>query len=240
MGRPATRKIGAYTRAQIQRRYRQRKKRAQVSPATIRKQQRRAERERALAARTLAASQTLGRKLFGVLYVDPPWDFLVRDRTTGMDRHAANHYPVMSLDELGALELPAAPDCVLYLWATAPMLGHALDLIRGWGFSYKTTHGWAKPGQGTGYIVRENLELLLVASRGNPAWPAMGEQERSFVFEASRGEHSEKPNDFAAMIERLWPNTPKQDMFARRPRPGWDHWGNEVEEGAAAGSAAAA
>jgi N6-adenosine-specific RNA methylase IME4 len=239
MGRPATRKIGAYTRAEIQKRYRRRLKQRHPSPTTLRKQEQRAERERARAATTLRAAQQLGKKLYGVLYVDPPWDFLVWGRTTGMDRHAANHYPVMSLDQLAALQLPAARDCVLYLWTTGPMLAHAMTLLSAWGFTYKTTHGWAKPGQGTGHIVRENLELLLVASRGNPVWPAPGEQERSFVFEAARTAHSEKPEVFAAMIARLWPNTPKLEMFARRPRPGWDAWGNEVEgEGAQAAVAA--
>ena len=58
----------------------------------------------------------LGAMLYGVLYVDPPRDFLVYSRETGMDRHAANHYPVMSLDQLSALKPPAAKDCALYLW----------------------------------------------------------------------------------------------------------------------------
>ena len=35
------------------------------------------------------------------------------------------------------------------------------------------------------------------------------------------------------MIKRLWPNAPKHEMFARKPREGWDTWGNEVEAAAA-------
>jgi N6-adenosine-specific RNA methylase IME4 len=201
------------------------------------KQQRRAEREATVAEATRKASQTLGTKLYGVLYVDPPCDFLVFSRETGMDRHAANHYPVMSLAALAALPLPAAKDCVLYLWAPFNQLGNAVDLIRVWGFTLKTGNGngwnsggagWGKPDLGAGLIVRENLELLLIASRGSPAWPAMGEQYPSLII-AERGEPSEKPEIFAEMIERLWPNTPKLEMFARRPRTGWDQWGNEIE-----------
>jgi N6-adenosine-specific RNA methylase IME4 len=179
----------------------------------------------------------LGVKLYGVLYVDPPWDFIVWGVVTGMDRHAANHYQVMSLEQLAALKLPAAKDCVLYLWAPVAQLANALWLLDKWGFAYKSAHVWVKPGQGTGHIVRENAELLLVASRGAPAWPAPGKQFRSLLIEAGRGEPSEKPEAFAAMIEKLWPNTAKLEMFARKPRDGWDVWGNEVEapEAAVAG-----
>jgi N6-adenosine-specific RNA methylase IME4 len=165
--------------------------------------------------------------LYGVLYVDPPWDFLVYSRVTGMDRHAANHYPVMSLPALAALKLPAAKDCVLYLWTPVAQLANALQLIEGWGFEYKSAHGWTKPDHGTGHWVRENLELLLIATRGNIPAPAPGEQFSSAI-EHPRGEPSEKPDIFAEMIERLYPNVPKLEMFARKPRDGWDVWGNEV------------
>jgi N6-adenosine-specific RNA methylase IME4 len=97
-----------------------------------------------------------------------------------------------------------------------------------WGFAYKTCHVWGKKDAvGTGYIARDNCELLLVFSRGNPVWPAPGTQEWALIM-APRAAHSEKPEVFAAMIERLWPNTPKLEMFARKRRDGWDVWGNEV------------
>jgi N6-adenosine-specific RNA methylase IME4 len=226
IGRPPIFKKGAMTSTERTRRYRRRQKRLHPSAKTLRKQEHRAERERQLAAAIRRAAETLGTKLFGVLYVDPPWDFLVRDRTTGMDRHAANHYPVMSLDELAALKLPAAEDCVLYLWTTVSHIAHAIDLIRAWGFEQKSGHGWRKPREGTGYWVRDNLELLLIATKGRPVAPAFGEQEATLI-EAPQGEHSEKPDIFAEMIERLYPSTPKLEMFARGPRLGWDVWGNE-------------
>jgi hypothetical protein len=157
-GRPPTRKKGAYTPAERARRYRRRLKRSRPDPKTVAKQQRRAEREAAFAAATRKAAQLLGLVLYGVLYVDPPWDFLVYSRVAGMDRHAANHYPVMSLPALAALKLPAAKDCVLYLWTPVAQLANALRLIEGWGFEYKSAHGWTKPDHGTGHWVRENLE----------------------------------------------------------------------------------
>jgi hypothetical protein len=131
---PADPQEGAYTRAEIQKRYRQRKRREQLDPKTVRKQQRRAEREAALAAATIRASQALGVKLYGVLYVDPPWNFLVYSRETGMDRHVANHYPVMSLEDLFALKPPATKDCWLYLWVPVSQLANAMRLIEYWGF----------------------------------------------------------------------------------------------------------
>jgi N6-adenosine-specific RNA methylase IME4 len=227
MGRPTIFKKGAMTAAERKRRSRLRLKRSRPDPKTVAKQHRRAEREAALAAATLRAAQTLGTELYGVLYVDPPWDFLVYSRETGMDRHAANHYPVMSLAELFALKLPAAKDCVLYLWATVAHLANALRLIDHWGFEYKSAHIWAKPDLGTGYWSRENAEVLLIATRGAVPAPAPGQQSPCLI-EAPRGEPGAKPEVFAAMIERHFPNVPKLEMFARKSRPGWDAWGNEA------------
>ncbi len=92
-GRPPIRKKGAYTAAERMRRYRQRLKRSRPNPQTVAKQQRRAEREATLAAATVKASQQLGAKLYGVLYIDPPGRQIVWSRTTGLDRAADNHYP---------------------------------------------------------------------------------------------------------------------------------------------------
>jgi N6-adenosine-specific RNA methylase IME4 len=133
------------------------------------------------------------RGAYGVLYIDPPWDFLVRSRETGMDRHAANHYSVMSLDELAALRPPAADDCVLFLWSPVSQLANALHLLELWGFEFKSAHGWAKPGLGTGYWVRENLELLLIATRGQVPAPAPGEQFPSLI-EAPRASTAKSPS----------------------------------------------
>jgi len=224
-GRRPIFKKGAMTAAERMRRYRRRLKQTRPDPKTQVKRERRA----ALAAATAKASAVLGQKLYGVLYVDPPWNFLVHSRVTGMDRHAANHYPVMQLAEIVALRLPAAPDCVLFLWAPVAQAANALRLIEHWGFEYRSMHIWRKPGLGTGYWVRENAELLLIATRGAVPAPAPGDQLRC-LFAARRRAHSEKPEIFADLIERLYPNTPKLEMFARRPRAGWDSWGNEVAE----------
>jgi len=130
-----------------------------------------------------------------------------------MDRHAANHYPIMSLEALAELKLPAAKDCVLYLWTTIPMLANAMTLISGWRFTYKSLHAWPKPDLGTGHWNRENLELLLIATKGAAVAPAHGTQERAWI-EAERGaELAGEPGSVA-------PAPTQPQMVSRRAKLG--------------------
>jgi N6-adenosine-specific RNA methylase IME4 len=192
------------------------------------KKQRRADREISLAA----MQRALPNKKYGVIYADPEWRFEVYSRETGMDRSADNHYPTSITDEISQrpVEQIAAPDCVLFLWATVPMLPDAIDVMRAWGFDYKSHCMWRKDRIGTGYWFRNAHELLLVGTRGKkiPA-PAMGEQWES-VIDASVTKHSAKPDKFYDLIEEYFPNLPKIELNARRARPGWDAWGLEAPE----------
>lgn len=199
-----------------------------VSASQEVKAQKRQQREKDLGAATIAASTSLGSSLYNVIYADPPWRFEPWSRETGMDRAADNHYPTMTIDRLSALEPPAADDCVLFLWATAPMLPEALSVMKVWGFSYKSHCVWVKPRIGTGYWFRNAHELLLVGTRGNVPAPSPGTQMSSVIEEAV-GRHSEKPLAFAEMIERLFPNSARLEMFARSGREGWASWGNEAD-----------
>jgi len=195
------------------------------------KQLRRATVEEELAEATAAASVELGKELFGVIYADPPWHFAPYSVVTGMDRAAENHYPTMTLDDICALQVPAADDCALFLWATVPMLPQALQVMEAWGFAYKSHCIWTKERAGTGYWFRNAHELLLVGTRGNIPAPAPGSQFLS-VIEAKSGAHSAKPHAFAEMIEELFPNTKAVELFARAPRLGWSVWGNQAKEAA--------
>jgi N6-adenosine-specific RNA methylase IME4 len=214
----------AMTDAQRQRRRRQRIKHSG-------KIEQRAQRERAMAEATRLASAGLVKMalLYGVLYADPPYRFEPRSRISGMDRSADNHYGTMTVEEIAALKVPAAKNCVLFLWATAPMMPAALKIMEAWGFIYRTQIVWVKDRIGTGYWFRNKHEILLIGTRGNVPAPAPGTQFPS-VIEAPVGAHSEKPEAIAEMIEAMFPNVPKLEMFARRPRAGWDIWGNEVGE----------
>jgi N6-adenosine-specific RNA methylase IME4 len=201
-----------------------------VIPTTnaLLKKPRRAARERMFADLTKKAMANLGTKTYGVIYADPPWRFEPYSRDTGMDRAADNHYETMSLDDIKAMAIPAAPSCVLFLWATAPMLPEALSVMDAWGFTYKSHCVWLKDRIGTGFWFRNKHELLLVGTRGDkvPA-PAPGEQFSS-VIDGVVSAHSRKPHAFADMIEEMFPNVPAVELFARGERLGWDVWGNEV------------
>ncbi len=187
----------------------------------------RATRERELAAR----QQALPNKRYGVIYADPEWRFEVYSRESGMDRSADNHYPTSETDAICARPVQdiAADDCVLFLWATVPMLPDALRVMAAWGFEYKSHAVWLKHKVGTGYWFRNQHELLLVGTRGNVPAPAMGTQFVS-VNSAAVTAHSEKPASFYAMIESYFPNLPKIELNARIAREGWDRWGLEAPE----------
>jgi N6-adenosine-specific RNA methylase IME4 len=194
---------------------------------TMLKKEARAEREKALAV----AQSALPVQKFGVILADPEWRFEVYSRETGLDRAADNHYPTSAVEVIAARDVPsiAAEDCVLFLWATAPMLPQALAVMEAWGFAYKAQATWGKDRVGTGYWFRNKHELLLVGVRGRVPAPAMGTQWASLI-EAPTGEHSAKPEIFLDLIERYFPNLPKIELNRRGPpRPGWSAWGYEAE-----------
>lgn len=194
------------------------------------KQQMRAEREMELAAKHCA----LPDQKFGVILADPEWRFEPYSRETGMDRAADNHYPTSASHVIAdrPVEQIAADDCVLFLWATVPMLPEALCVMAAWGFEYKSHCIWAKDRIGTGYWFRNQHELLLVGTKGSVPAPAMGTQIASLV-DAPVGRHSEKPGIFYDLIEGYFPTLSKIELNARTARPGWEAWGYEAPAEAA-------
>lgn len=166
---------------------------------------------------------------FPVLLADPPWEY--DGATTDPTRQIENQYPTMPLEEICDLpvgEQVAAKDAVLFLWATAPLLPDALEVMEAWGFEYKSCAVWDKQKIGMGYWFRGQHELLLVGVRGNPPKPAPGALASS-VISASRGKHSEKPEAVRTLIEAYYPELPRLEMFCRKPRKGWSAWGNQSE-----------
>lgn len=161
---------------------------------------------------------------YSVIYADPPWEYYF-DEVRGA---AKNHYQTMPLEELKKLQLPQTPDCVLFLWATNPKLEDALELMREWGFEYKTNMVWVKPHFGNGYYVRGQHELLLIGRRGNIPVPEEANRPSS-IIEAPTTEHSAKPPVVYDIIERMYPGRKYLELFARNKRQGWDSWGDELE-----------
>jgi N6-adenosine-specific RNA methylase IME4 len=178
-------------------------------------------------------------KRYGVIYADPPWNFKnFSEKGTG--RNAVAHYQCMDFPQIAAMEPQryATKDCVLFLWATDPMLPKALELIEAWGFTYKTVgFYWAKTNKradlealspddfftGLGYWSRANVEQCLLATRGSP--PRMAKDVKRLVI-SPRREHSRKPDEIYKRIERL-AQGPYLELFARQSRPKWDRWGDQ-------------
>jgi len=170
----------------------------------------------------------LGR--FPVIYADPPWRY---EHVKTDSRAIENQYPTMDLDAICALPVHdiATDDAVLFLWATSPKLAEAMRVVEAWGFSYRTCAAWVKNKIGMGYYFRQRHELLLVATRGSLPVPEPSHRQDS-VVEAPITEHSAKPAIFAELIERMYPEHKRIELFCRSPRAGWEAWGNQSGGGA--------
>lgn len=184
---------------------------------------------------------------YRVIYADPPWHFRTYS-AKGKGRSADAHYDTLDLAGIKALPVAewAAPDAVLLLWATDPLLPAALDVMRAWGFTYKTVgFYWAKLNKsagglhfserdfftGLGFWTRANPEPCLLGTRGKPSRRSAGVRK---LVVSPRREHSRKPDAVAERIEALLEG-PYLELFAREGRPGWDRWGNQAglfDEGA--------
>src|SRR5262249_42799179 len=143
---------------------------------------------------------------YAVLYADPPWHFEVYNEESGIESAAGNHYPTMSLEEICALPVLslASPDAALFMWTTVPHLRESFDVLVAWGFEYKTNIVWVKDKIGLGYFVRNQHELLLVATRGDMPSPSPANRPPSAIS-APRREHSRKPDQAYEMIEHMYP-----------------------------------
>jgi N6-adenosine-specific RNA methylase IME4/DNA-binding CsgD family transcriptional regulator len=164
---------------------------------------------------------------YPVIYADPPWRY---EHARTENRAIENHYPTMTIEEICALPVNkiAADDAVLFLWATSPKLEESMRVISAWGFIYRTSIVWDKEIMGPGYYARQQHELLLIAKRGNPPMPKEEDRIRSVVRIRRSSEHSEKPCEFYEIIERMYPEFDRLEMFARTQRPGWAAWGNQA------------
>jgi N6-adenosine-specific RNA methylase IME4 len=175
----------------------------------------------------LSEEAALDGKTWPVIYADPPWRY---DHQVTDNRAIENQYPTMSIDEICALPISeiASPDAIIFLWATSPKLAQAFLVIQAWGFEYVTCAIWDKIRMGQGYYFRQQHELLLVAKRGNIPVPLPAARPSWSIYQEQRTEHSAKPAKFAEVIEAMYPDLPKIELFCRSPREGWAVWGNQA------------
>ena len=174
-------------------------------------------------------------KRYDVIYADPPWKFLTYSEK-GKGRSAERYYPTMAKEDIQNLPVKriSAKDSVLFLWVTAPCLIEGLELIKAWGFTYKTVaFTWVKhnkrndkPFMGLGYYTRANAEYCLIATKGK----VVKRQSRSVssVIISHIERHSKKPDEVRKRIVELYGDRPRIELFARDIEDGWDCFGNEV------------
>jgi N6-adenosine-specific RNA methylase IME4 len=172
---------------------------------------------------------------YDLILADPPWHWASRS-AKGEGRAAKKHYDVMSLDDIKALPVSSLvnDNSVLLMWAIDPMLDVAFDVIKAWGFTFKTVgFYWVKTTKtggyfkGMGYYTRANCEQALLATRGKGLARISKSVPRLIV--APRGRHSEKPDIVHLQIERLFGSVKRLEMFARKPYPDWSVFGNQVD-----------
>lgn len=178
-------------------------------------------------------------KKYQIILADPPWSY----RDQGCQGTMANHYKGMKIEDICNLPIGKIADknCVLFLWATYPMLKEALQVIEAWGFIYKTiAFQWIKlnpksktPFYGLGRWTRGNTEPCLLATKGKPKRVSKSVFQ---LIQEPRGKHSQKPNQARVKIRKLcgdiWDGVDinRIELFARE-KTDWfgDVWGNEVE-----------
>lgn len=172
-------------------------------------------------------------KRYSIIYADPPWSY--RDKALAGNRGACCKYPTQSKEWLEQLpvNIIANKDCVLFLWVTMPKLNEAFDLIKAWGFEYKTcAFTWVKRNKkalswfwGMGRWTRANAEICLLATKGKPNRLRANVHS---VIDTPIEEHSKKPAETRDRIVTLIGDLPRIELFARQKTEGWDAWGNDA------------
>lgn len=160
---------------------------------------------------------------FSVIYADPPWDYM---------GELAVGYPCMSVKEI--CEMPinqiATDDAVLFMWCSSSLLPEALEVVNAWGFNFKTSAVWDKDFSGQGTYFRQGHEVLMIATKG--CVPEVPYDARpSSVLKFKRREHSRKPDELYQIINRMYPELNKVELFCRgEPAQHWTGWGNECTQ----------
>lgn len=164
-----------------------------------------------------------------VLIADPPWPHANGSRTNS---GKSPKYPLMLLSEICALgpvvRKLAGDDAVLYLWVTSPCLLKSAEVLESWGFTYRSYHAWVKDRAACGFWNRSDAEVCIVAERGRPSSPAGALPRTVFRAPRLRGVHSSKPSVIHEVVERLWKDSRKVELFARSVRPGWACYGSDL------------
>ncbi|RLD64000.1 MAG: hypothetical protein DRI84_09090, partial [Bacteroidetes bacterium] len=165
---------------------------------------------------------------YRIIYADPPWQYNDKQDISALGG-ATKHYPTMSIPELCSLPVPSITDqnAVLFLWVTSPFLEDSFQVINAWGFKYRTSIVWDKDAHNMGHYVSVRHEFLLICVQGS-CTPDTNKLFHSVVTLKRDNIHSHKPEFFREMIDRMYFNGNKIDLFARtKPTDQWEVWGNQ-------------
>lgn len=185
--------------------------------------------------------KTAAGKRYRTIYADPPWRFANRTGKVAPEHSRLQRYGTMTTDDIARLPVSQISDdyCHCYLWVPVALIPDGLEVLRAWGFTYKTTLYWEKirhdgepDGRGVGFYFRNVVEPCLFGVRT----PRKSETYRTLapgrsqvnIIRAQKHEHSRKPAEFADLIERC-SEGPRIELFARGERAGWDVWGNQAD-----------
>jgi N6-adenosine-specific RNA methylase IME4 len=162
---------------------------------------------------------------FDVIVVDPPWEY--KKRPDDSSKRESIGYATMSIDEIKKLPIKnlANDKAILWLWTTNAHLPDAFNVLKVWGFKYKTLLTWNKVRIGMGDWLRGKTEHCLMCVKGKAT--VLLTNQTTLISE-SRRQHSEKPQAFYELVESLCPGA-KVGLFARQERKDWLMWGNPYD-----------
>ena len=177
-------------------------------------------------------------KTYHTIYADPPWQFSNRTGKVAPEHKRLNRYPTMKLEDIKRLPVSDVADekCHLYLWVPNALLPEGLEVMRSWGFEYKTNLIWEKvrkdgmpDGRGVGFYFRNVTELILfgIKKKSAPNRTLAPARSQVNLIRTMKREHSRKPDEIIPIIEAC-SQGPRIELFARGVREGWDMWGNQA------------
>lgn len=186
---------------------------------------------------TIFRNELLGKKFYTVL-ADPPWQFQNRTGKMAPEHKRLNRYPTMNLDAIKALPVSEVlmDTAHLYLWVPNALLPDGIEVLRAWGFEYKSNLIWYKvrkdggpDRRGVGFYFRNVTEVILFGVKGKNARTLGPGRSQENMIVSQKREHSRKPDEQYKLIESCSPG-PYLEMFARGSRLNWTCWGNQAQE----------
>lgn len=175
-------------------------------------------------------------KKYKTIYADPPWQFQNRTGKVAPEHRRLNRYSTMTLEDIKSLPVGEIADekSHLYLWVPNALLPEGLEVMKAWGFEYKTNLIWEKvrkdgqpDGRGVGFYFRNVTEMLLFGIKGDRNRTLDAGRSQVNLLRTIKREHSRKPDEFVSLIESCSAG-PRIELFARGKRDGWDMWGNQA------------